>query len=67
VNHVGEIAVELAEQAGHGTTVALMLKQMGAAPRPFRSYGPVRVFRQNFALDDAIGSHACSLEALPCV
>jgi hypothetical protein len=27
----------------------------------------VRVFRQNFTLDDAIGSHACSLEALPCV
>jgi hypothetical protein len=24
----------------------------------------VRVFRRNFALEDAIGSHACSLEAL---
>jgi hypothetical protein len=23
----------------------------------------VRVFRQNFALEDAIGSHACSIEA----
>jgi hypothetical protein len=29
--------------------------------------GAVRVFRQDFALGDAIGSHACSLEALPCV
>jgi hypothetical protein len=25
--------------------------------------GPVRVFRQKFALEDSIGSHACSLEA----
>jgi hypothetical protein len=24
-------------------------------------------FRQKSTLDDAIGSHACSLEALPCV
>jgi hypothetical protein len=29
--------------------------------------GPVRVFRQKFTLDDAIGPHACSLEAPPCV
>jgi hypothetical protein len=29
--------------------------------------GTVRVFRQKFALDDASGSHACSLEALACV
>jgi hypothetical protein len=27
----------------------------------------VRVFRQKFPLEDAIGSHACSLDALPCV
>jgi subtilase family serine protease len=27
--------------------------------------GTVRVFRQKFTLEDAIGSHACSLEALP--
>jgi hypothetical protein len=27
----------------------------------------VRVFRQKFALEDAIGSHACSLEALTCM
>ena len=26
--------------------------------------GTVRVFRQKFTLEDAIGSHACSLEAL---
>jgi hypothetical protein len=25
--------------------------------------GTVRVFRQEFALEDGIGSHACSLEA----
>jgi hypothetical protein len=25
------------------------------------------VFRQKFTLEDAIGSHACSLEALTCV
>ena len=29
--------------------------------------GPGRVFGQNFALEDAIGSHACSLEARTCV
>jgi hypothetical protein len=29
--------------------------------------GAVRVFGQDFALEDAIGSHACSLEALACV
>jgi hypothetical protein len=29
--------------------------------------GTVRVFRQRSKLDDAIGSHACSLEALACV
>jgi hypothetical protein len=29
--------------------------------------GMVRVFRQNCALEDAIGSHTCSLEALTCV
>jgi parallel beta-helix repeat protein len=27
----------------------------------------VRFFRQKFTLEDAIGSHACSLEGLPCV
>ena len=27
----------------------------------------VRVFRQKFTLKNAIGSHACSLEALACV
>jgi hypothetical protein len=31
------------------------------------SAGTVRVFRQEFTLEDAIGSHACSLEALACV
>jgi hypothetical protein len=30
---------------------------------PMQSVGPVPVFRQNFALEDAIGSHTCSLEA----
>jgi hypothetical protein len=29
--------------------------------------GTVRVSRLEFTLEDAIGSHACSLEALPCV
>jgi hypothetical protein len=29
--------------------------------------GTVRVFRQKFTLEDAIGSHACSLEAVACV
>jgi hypothetical protein len=28
-----------------------------------RTHVPVRVFRQKFTLEDAIGSHACSLEA----
>jgi hypothetical protein len=31
------------------------------------SAGTVRTFRRTFTLEDAIGSHACSLEALPCV
>ena len=30
-------------------------------------WGTVRVFEQNVALEDAIGPHACSLEALACV
>jgi hypothetical protein len=30
-------------------------------------YSTVRVFRQKITLEDAIGSHACSLEALSCV
>jgi hypothetical protein len=29
--------------------------------------GAVRVFRQKLTLEDAVGSHACLLEALPCV
>ena len=29
--------------------------------------GTVRVFRQRFTLEGAIGSHACSLEARACV
>jgi hypothetical protein len=29
--------------------------------------GTVRIFRQKFPLEDAIGSHACSLQALACV
>jgi hypothetical protein len=32
-----------------------------------RMHGTVRVFGQSFSLEDAIGSHACSLEALTCV
>jgi hypothetical protein len=32
-----------------------------------RLQGTVRVFWQDFALDDAIGSHACSFETLQCV
>jgi hypothetical protein len=32
-----------------------------------RAVRTVRVFRQKFTLEDAIGSHACSLKALPCV
>jgi hypothetical protein len=35
---------------------------------PTRSVCTVRVFRQNGALKDAIGSHACSLEVnMPCL
>jgi hypothetical protein len=30
-------------------------------------FGTVRVSRQRFTLEDAIGSHACSFEALACV
>jgi hypothetical protein len=29
----------------------------------FKTWGTVRVFRQKFALKDAIGSHTCLLEA----
>ena len=29
--------------------------------------GTVRIFRRKFALEDAIGSHTCSLEARACV
>ena len=30
-------------------------------------FGTVRVFRREFTLEDGIGSHACSLEAIACV
>jgi hypothetical protein len=30
------------------------------------AYGALSVFQQKFTLDDAIGSHACPLEALAC-
>jgi hypothetical protein len=33
----------------------------------YSTLGAVRVFRQDFALEDAFGSHACSLAALTCV
>jgi hypothetical protein len=42
----------------------------GSPPGLTESYtkgGLVRVFGQKIALEDAIGSHACSLEALTCV
>jgi hypothetical protein len=44
-----------------------LLLRSGAAPNKRKNDGTVRVFRQNFALEDAIGSHACSLQALTCV
>jgi hypothetical protein len=34
---------------------------------PMDAYGTVDVSRQKVALEDAIGSHACSLEALASV
>jgi hypothetical protein len=49
---------ELAEAKGFGASDA-----NDANPRA----GTVRVFGQNLALEDAIGSHACSLEARTCV
>jgi hypothetical protein len=36
-----------------------------AAVELLRGAGTVRVSRQKFTLEDAIGSHACSLEANP--
>ena len=39
INHVGEIPVELAQQAGHGATVELMYKYMAVNPSPFQSFG----------------------------
>eukprot|EP00729_Bicosta_minor_P004036 gene4036-6101_t len=39
INHVGEIPVELAAQAGHTATVELMYKYMAKSPSPFQSFG----------------------------
>jgi hypothetical protein len=56
------------EQKMHMCNVCLDMKSgEGFAPFCFRHFhitgdGTVRVFRQKFTLEDAIGSHACSLE-----
>jgi hypothetical protein len=38
-----------------------------ASPLMVDVEGTVLGFEQKFTLEDAIGSHACSLDALPCV
>jgi hypothetical protein len=50
------------------TMPPLPLKDLAAVPQKTANQGrgsirTVRVFRQKFTLEDAIGSHACSLEA----
>jgi hypothetical protein len=42
-------------------------KDKGEKPGEQEEDGTVRVFRQTFSLEDAIGSHACSLQALTCM
>jgi hypothetical protein len=43
------------------------LASWGGGNTPFTDLCTVPVFRQKFTLEDAIGSHACSLEARACV
>eukprot|EP00039_Didymoeca_costata_P014534 m.235480 g.235480 ORF g.235480 m.235480 type:complete len:983 (-) comp16046_c0_seq6:904-3852(-) len=50
INHVGEIPVELAEQAGHKTTVKLMLEYMEKEPAIFRPSGREMNVHQHKAL-----------------
>jgi hypothetical protein len=50
----------------HSSQVSTFLTSPHCKLRP-NTEGTVRVFRQKFTLEDAIGSHACSLEALTCV
>jgi hypothetical protein len=38
-------------------------QNLGSIIRSGMFFGTVRVFRQTFTLEDAIGSHVCSLEA----
>jgi hypothetical protein len=61
-------------QAGGQKPDGLLQKMMaiigsGGKALKFYVFGTVRVFRQKFALEDAIGSHAFAppLEALTCV
>jgi hypothetical protein len=44
-----------------------MLKDTDAIIRIEMAICTVRVFRQKLTIEDPIGSHACSLEALTCV
>ena len=46
----------------HSSQVSTFLTSPHCKLRP-NPEGTVRVFRQKFTLEDAIGSHACSLEA----
>jgi hypothetical protein len=53
-------------------TVTLTVTDLSAIKRQSQKTattgaGTVCVFEQDFVLEDAIGSHACSLEDLPCV
>jgi hypothetical protein len=54
-------AVEADHDALRGAVICIRYEGPKGGP------GAVRDFRQKFTLEDAIGSHACSLEALPCV
>jgi hypothetical protein len=48
-------------------TTRLIQGGVGELESVLEQAGAVRVFRQKASLEDAIGSHACSLEALTCV
>jgi hypothetical protein len=49
------------------TTEARAAEGTFSAEKAWTSCGTVLVFRQKVTLEDAIRSHACSLEALACV
>jgi hypothetical protein len=61
--HMNSHNIRLVEQV-HGNVLETHFMRSISSTAVVQGKGTVRGFRQKFALEDAIGSHACSLQAL---